>query len=136
MNDTHSRDRPAAERDRFTDAAIGVTVLATVITLASPYFGNATPAFRGSVVASSLVALVFAAQGARSLRKHGQPRLSSSIVVTVFGLWFVLAPIIYGTETVGFAPTAGVQFGGLLIASFGGYVAVEALLCLRVESRH
>lgn len=123
-------DTGPGQGDRFVAAAAGITVLAPLLTLVSPYLGASTAAFRGSVVATSLVALAFAARGALTLRRAGRPELPASVVATVFGFWFVLAPILYGSENVAFAPTAGVHFGGLLLASFGGYAALAGLVSL------
>lgn len=113
--------------DRFVLGAAVVAVLAPVLTLVSPYLGASPTAFRGSVVATSLVAIVFAVQHLRRVRATGGPRLAPATIVAVFGLWYVLAPILYGTDEIAFAPTAGVHFGGLLLAAFGAYSAIEAL---------
>jgi len=105
-----SEESRSSDRDSGHGTPVRFLQLATVVT-----------------VLTSLVALVFAGQGARIVRRTGRPGTAASVVVTAFGLWFVSAPLLYGSENVAFAPTAGVQFGGLLLASFGGYSAVQAL---------
>jgi len=96
-----------------------------LLAVASPYVGAASPAFRGSLTATGLLGTVFAAQQLRLIREEGYPRLPAATITTLFGLAYLVAPLLY--EDVGFAPTAAAQFAGILTASFGGYAAVEAL---------
>lgn len=118
-----SGERPRA--GQFTLAAGVVALVGCLLAIASPYFGSASPAFRGSLTATGLIGTVFAAQQLRLIREEGGPRLPAATVTTVFGLSYLVAPLLY--QDVGFAPTAAAQFAGILTASFGGYAAVAAL---------
>lgn len=113
---------------RFTVGAAVVAVVAPVVTFAGVFVLAAPAAFRGSISASALVALVFTLDNLRSVRATGAPAFPSAVVATVLGLWLAVAPVIYDA---GFAPTALAQFAGLLTAAFSGHaalVAVESML--------
>lgn len=108
------------------------TSIASVVALASVVLGGLGPAVVGaerglaaSLAVSGLVGGVFAAYNVYSVREYGQPRLAAAFLTTIFGLWLVAAPIIYGAS--GFAVLAIPQGFGMLAASFGGYTAIEAL---------
>lgn len=108
----------------FLSVSLVVVALGVLIAVLTPIVAGAGPAFRGSIVASGLVGLVFALQHLRRFRWDGQPHLPEAVVTTVFGGWFIIAPLLYGVD---FLPTAGVQFAGLLVASFSGYLALAAI---------
>lgn len=108
----------------FLSVSLVVVALGILIAILSPIVAGAGSAFRGSIVASGLVSLVFAHQHLRRFRWDGQPHLPEAAVTTVFGGWFVTAPLLY---SVGFVATASVQFAGLLVASFSGYLALAAI---------
>jgi len=112
---------------RFTTAAAYVTVVALVGAFAGAFL-DPTEAFRGSVTASALVGLVFAGYNAYTVRESGTPRFATSVIVTVFGLWLTVAPLTY--PDVNFAGTAAVQFSGMLVAAFGGHLALDAVEAL------
>ncbi|WP_318570538.1 hypothetical protein [Salinigranum marinum] len=71
-----------------------------------------------------LLGVVFAAQSLWLYRIRSVPSVAAATLTTVFGLWFMAAPLLYD---VGFLATAGTQFGGLLVAAFALYVLVSAL---------
>lgn len=109
----------------FTTAAAAVATVAPAVAVVATLLGSPTAAFRGSLVASAVVGVVFAGHHLRQVRAGGRPRLPAAFVTTVFGLWFMTAPVLY--SGVGFLATAGVQFAGLLTAAFAGYNTVEAI---------
>ncbi len=94
---------------------------ATVVPLAT----GASQAFTGSITSSGVLGIVFAVRNVQLLRERGQPSLPPAVLTTIFGGWFMLAPLLY-TE-VGFLPTAGVQLAGTIISTFGLYVTVAGL---------
>lgn len=113
---------------RFVLAAAVVAVLGCLLAIVSPYLGASPPGFRGSATATGLVGLVFAARNLQVVREEGGPRLAPGVLTALFGVAFVVAPLLY--RDVGFAPTAGVQFAGVLTGSFGAYTAIEAIQSL------
>lgn len=102
-------------------ACIAGASAATVVPLAT----GASQAFTGSITTSGLLGVVFAVRNVQLLRDRGRPSLPPAVLTTIFGGWFMLAPLLY-TE-VGFLPTAGVQLAGTIISTFGLYVTVAAL---------
>jgi len=111
-------------RSRFTSAVCVVALVGCLLVTGAPLALGAPAAFRGSVVATGLLGTVFAIYNTYSVLSYGQPRLAAGFMTTVFGLWFVGAPLVY---TVSDVLTAAIQTGGALTAAFGGYAAVEAL---------
>jgi hypothetical protein len=112
--------------DPFVTGAAWLALLGCLVaTVVPPALTDAT-AFRGSLAFSGLVSLVFAGQNLRSLATAGRPELPASVVTTVFGLWFVAAPLRY--EAAGLLPTATAQAAGLIAAAFAGYLTVAALV--------
>jgi hypothetical protein len=109
---------------RFLTVSLVVVALGILIALLTPLVAGSGSAFRGSIVASGLVSLVFALQHLRRFRWHGRPHVPEAAVTLVFGGWFISAPLLYD---VGFVATAGIQSAGLLVAAFSGYLAVVAL---------
>lgn len=89
-----------------------------------PVATGASRAFVGSVVSSGLLGVVFAARNVQLLRTSGSPSLPPAVLTTIFGGWFMLAPLLYD---VGFLPTAGIQLVGTIISTFGLYVVVAGL---------
>lgn len=116
--------RGTVNATRFTVGGAVVAVVAPLVTFAGAFVLPAPPAFRGSISASALVALVFAVDNLRSVRTTGAPAFPSAVVATALGLWLAVAPVIYDA---GFAPTALAQFAGLLTAAFGGHAALVAV---------
>lgn len=80
---------------RFTSAVCLVAIVGCLIVAVGPLLLGAPAAFHGSVVASALFGAVFAGYNAYSMRTYGQPRLAAGFITTVFGLWFVGAPLVY-----------------------------------------
>jgi len=109
----------------FSLAAGGLAALGCLLAVGSPFVGDPGDAFRGSVVASGLVGLTFAAQNLRVLRSTGRARLAPAVLVTVFGVVFAVTPLLY--EAVGTLATATAQTAGVLTAAFGGYTALESI---------
>ncbi|MES3516779.1 MAG: hypothetical protein PPP58_03840 [Natronomonas sp.] len=103
-----------------TAAAVAGMLLATVTPLAA----GESSAFAGSIVTSGVLGLVFAVRNVQLYRKNGVPSIPAATLTTIFGVWFMLAPLLYD---VGFLATAGTQLGGLVISAFGMYALVAAL---------
>jgi hypothetical protein len=109
---------------RFLSAAAVVGVLGCVAAAATPLAAGASAAFSGSVVTSGVLGVVFAARNIQLLRARGRVSLPPAVLTTLFGGWFMLAPLLYD---VGFLSTAGTQLSGLLVATFGAYTVVTGL---------
>jgi hypothetical protein len=105
-------------------AAAVVGVVGTVLATITPLVGGAPQAFVGSVVTSGLVGLVFAGQNALTYVRHDVVSLPAATLTTIFGGWFMIAPLVYD---VGFIATAGTQLAGLLVAAFALYMVVADL---------
>lgn len=108
----------------FITVSLVVVAIGVLIAVLTPIVAGSGSAFRGSLVASGLVGLVFALQHLRRFRWDGRPHVPEAAVTAVFGAWFIVAPLLY---EVGFLATAGVQFAGLLVAAFSGYLLLAAL---------
>jgi hypothetical protein len=109
---------------QFLAAAAVVALVGCVVSTATPLVAGAGRAFVGSIVTSGLLGVVFAGQNLRLYRAESSPSIPAATLTTVFGGWFMLAPLLYD---VGFLATAGTQFGGLLVAAFAMYMLVAAL---------
>ena len=116
------QDRPAS---RFLVASTAVCVVACAGVAVLPLAVGSAPAFAGSIGSSGVLGLIFAARNLQLLRAAGAPSLPPAVLTAVFGVWFMLAPLLY--PEVGFLPTAGTQLGGTVIATFGLYVVVAGL---------
>ncbi|WP_182013183.1 hypothetical protein [Haloquadratum walsbyi] len=117
--------RSAEQRDEsflLTSAVIGV--IGCLLAGVTPLIGGSSTAFTGSIVSSSLLGLVFAVQSLRLLRRDGVVALAPAVLTTIFGGWFMAAPLLYD---VGFIATAGTQFAGLLLAAFGLYLTLARI---------
>jgi hypothetical protein len=101
-----------------------VALLGCVLTTATPVVAGAGSAFSGSIVTSGLLGIVFAGQNLRLYRRNGGPSVPAATLTTIFGGWFMIAPLLYD---VGFVATAGTQLGGLLVAAFALYMLVAAV---------
>jgi hypothetical protein len=109
--------------DGFVTAGGYLTLVGCLLATATPVAAGASTAFTGSLVTSGLLGTVFAARNLQCVRA-GAVALAPAVLSTVFGGWFMAAPLLYD---VGFLPTAGTQFAGLLVAAFGGYAVVHSL---------
>jgi len=119
-----------AERDgSFLTAAAALVVLGVALATATPLVAGAGAAFLGSVVASGLLGLAFAVRTLQLFRATGAVPVPGATLSTVFGVWFMAAPLLYD---VGFVATAGTQFAGLVVASFATYLLVTGLTAERV----
>jgi len=116
------RDGPGDESFLVAGGVIGV--VGCLLAGLTPLVGGASPAFTGSVVSSSLLGVVFAAQNLRLLRRNGDVALAPAALTTVFGGWFMAAPLLYD---VGFIATAGTQLSGLLVSAFGLYLTLARI---------
>jgi hypothetical protein len=110
---------------RFLLVSAVVCVLACAAAAVVPLGTGALPAFTGSVTSSGLLGLVFTVRNVQLLRATGRPSLPPAVLTTIFGGWFMLAPLLYSDT--GFLPTAGVQLAGTLVSTFGLYVVVAGL---------
>lgn len=108
---------------RFTAASVVVAVAGPVLAAGAAVLLPTSAAFAGSIAASALVGLVFAANNLQMVRTRGTASLPSATLAAVFGLWLTGAPLVYDA---GFAPTAVVQLAGMLTAAFSTHTALEA----------
>ena len=90
-----------------------------------PIVTGASQAFVGSISSSGLLGLVFTGRSVQLLRATGEVSLPPAVLTTIFGGWFMLAPLLY--SDVGFLATAGTQLAGTIISTFGLYVTVAGL---------
>ena len=90
-----------------------------------PVATGASQAFVGSISSSGLLGLVFTGRNVQLLRANGAVSLPPAVLTTIFGGWFMLAPLLY--SEVGFLATAGTQLAGTIISTFGLYVTVAGL---------
>jgi hypothetical protein len=107
--------------DQFVTVSGYVTVVGCLLATATPFVAGATAAFTGSLVTSGVIGTVFAARNLQAIRA-GAVALAPAVLSTIFGGWFMLAPLLYD---VGFVATAGTQLAGLLVAAFGMYAVVD-----------
>jgi hypothetical protein len=115
---------PTRNPERFAAVASLLAVVGCLVAIVGGVVAE-NSAFRGSIAASGAIGLVFAAQNARVLGARGVAHPAPAVVTTVFGLLFVVAPLLYTLP--GYLSTALAQFGGLVTAAFAGYTAVESL---------
>ena len=125
MTAAETRARSAEQRDEgFLLGGAVIAVVGCLLATITPPVAGAPAAFVGSVVSSGVLGTVFAAQNLRLFRRDGAVALAPAVLTTVFGVWFMAAPLLY---TVGFVATAGTQLAGLLTAGFATYMAVARL---------
>lgn len=109
---------------RFLVAAAVVGVAGCLAAALTPVAAGASTAFTGSITTSGILGVVFAGRSLQLLRETGTVSLPPAVLTTIFGGWFMLAPLLYD---VGFLPTAGTQLAGTLVATFGFYVVVAGV---------
>jgi len=90
-----------------------------------PFATGASQAFAGSISSSGLLGLVFTGRNVQLLRSTGEVSLPPAVLTTIFGGWFMLAPLLY--SDVGVLATAGTQLAGTVISTFGLYVTIAGL---------
>lgn len=118
----------ASDQSRtFLTASAALVVVGNLLAVATPVVADAPRAFVGSIVASGLLGLVFTIRGLQLFRATGAVPLPATTLSVSFGIWFMVAPLLYDTTPVGFVATAGTQFAGLLVASFATYLLVHGL---------
>jgi hypothetical protein len=115
---------PSDRSTPFLTASAVVALLGCLLVTATPVVAGASRAFTGSLVTSGLLGVVFAGQNLRLYRRRSTPSMPAATLTTIFGGWFMLAPLIYD---VGFVATAGTQLGGLLVSAFALYMLVAAV---------
>jgi hypothetical protein len=111
--------------DPFTRAAAVAALIGCVGVLAGSLLLVDAAVFRRTLLASSVVATVFALQHVRCIEADDRVRPAPAILTAAFGVWFVVAPLQYGDA--GVAGTALSQAGGLIVGAFGTYGAIESL---------
>lgn len=116
-----SEDSPS----QFVVASATLCLIGCLSATVLPMLTGASQAFTGSVTSSGVLGILFALRSLQLLRARGTPSLPPAVLTTIFGGWFMLAPLLYGD--VGFLPTAGVQLAGTLISTFGLYVTVAGI---------
>nr|WP_232508573.1 MULTISPECIES: hypothetical protein [Haloarcula] len=115
-------EQPAPQ---FLVASAAVCVLGCLVGALLPIVVGSSAAFTGSVTSSGLLGLVFTVRNLQLLRVTGEPSLPPAVLTTIFGGWFMLAPLLY--TDVGFLATAGTQLAGTVVSTFGLYVTVAGL---------
>jgi len=121
-----SEGRAVSGNDRrFLRAGAVAAVVGTLLATVTPVAAGASAAFTGSVVTSGLLGLVFAARSLQLFKRTGRVDPPAAVLTLVFGLWFMLAPLLYD---VGFLATAGTQLGGLLVAAFAAHMSLSGLV--------
>ncbi|WP_299335832.1 hypothetical protein [Haloplanus sp.] len=108
----------------FLSAAAVIGIVGCLAAAVTPVVANASAAFTGSVATSGVVGVVFAARNAQLLRNRGTVSLPAAVLTTIFGGWFMIAPLLYD---VGFLATAGTQLFGMLVSAFALYMTVDAI---------
>lgn len=114
----------SASDRRFLRAGAVVAVVGTLLATVTPVVAGASAAFTGSVVTSGLLGLVFAGRNLQLFERSERVDTPAAVLTLVFGLWFMLAPLLYD---VGFLATAGTQLGGLLVAAFAAHMSLSGL---------
>lgn len=117
----------SAQSRTFLTASAVAAVVGNLLAVVTPFVADPPRAFVGSIVASALLGLVFTVRTLQLLRATGEVPLPAATLSAVFGVWFMAAPLLYDTETVGALATAGTQFAGLLVAAFATYLVVHGL---------
>lgn len=117
----------------FLTASAVVVVVGNLLAVVTPFVTDPPRAFVGSIVTSGLLGLVFTVRTLQLLRGTGAVPIPAATLSTVFGIWFMLAPLLYDTASVGFLATAGSQFAGLLVAAFATYLLLHGLTATATE---
>lgn len=108
----------------FLSAAAVVGLVGCLAATVTAVVAADSAAFTGSVATSGIVGIVFAARNVQLLRDRGTVSLPPAVLTTIFGGWFMLAPLLYDA---GFLATAGTQLSGMLVSSFALYTVVAGL---------
>ena len=117
----------------FLTASAAVVVVGNLLAVVTPLVADPSRAFVGSIVTSGLLGLVFTLRTLQLLRRTGAVPVPAATLSMIFGVWFMAAPLLYDTDTVGFLATAGTQLAGLLVAAFATYLLVHGLTATATE---
>ena len=112
-------------------ASAVVVVVGDLLAVVTPLMADPPRAFVGSIVTSGLLGLVFTLRTLQLFRRTGAVPVPAATLSTIFGVWFMAAPLLY--DTVGFLATAGTQLAGLLVAAFATYLLVYGLTVTATE---
>jgi len=113
-----------SDSNTFLSAATLLAVIGCLGAAVSPVVAGASAAYTGSVTTSGVLGVVFAGRSAQLFRATGRVSLPGAVLTTIFGGWFMAAPLLYDA---GFLATAGTQLAGTLVATFGLYTVVAGL---------
>jgi hypothetical protein len=124
LRSTATATAPEQSATFLTASAV---VVGNLLAVGTRFVTDPSRAFVGSIVTSGLLGLVFTVRTLQLLRGTGAVPIPAATLSTVFGIWFMLAPLLYDTASVGFLATAGTQFAGLLVAAFATYPLLHGL---------
>ena len=114
----------ASSNNGFLTAATLLTLVGALGAALSPIIAGASAAYTGSITTSGVLGVVFAGRGVQLYRATGRVSLPAAVLTTIFGGWFMAAPLLYD---VGFIATAGTQLSGTVVATFGLYTVIAGL---------
>lgn len=114
----------ASSNNGFLTAATLLALVGALGAALSPIIAGASAAYTGSITTSGVLGVVFAGRGVQLYRATGRVSLPAAVLTTIFGGWFMAAPLLYD---VGFIATAGTQLSGTVVATFGLYTVIAGL---------
>ncbi|ERH00923.1 MAG: hypothetical protein J07HN6_02552 [Halonotius sp. J07HN6] len=112
------------ESNTFLTAATLLALAGCLGAAVSPVIAGASAAYTGSITTSGVLGVVFAGRSVQLFRETGAVSLPGAVLTTIFGGWFMAAPLLYDA---GFLATAGTQLAGTLVATFGLYAVVAGV---------
>ena len=113
-----------APRSPFLRVATLICVAGCLGAAVTPIVAGASAAYTGSITTSGVLGVVFAGRGVQLYRATESVSLPAAVLTTIFGGWFMAAPLLYD---VGFIATAGTQLSGTVVATFGLYTVIAGL---------
>jgi len=113
-----------SSKNAFLTAATLLALVGSLGAALSPIIAGASAAYTGSITTSGVLGVVFAGRGVQLYRATGSISLPAAVLTTIFGGWFMAAPLLYD---VGFIATAGTQLSGTVVATFGLYTVIAGL---------
>ena len=114
----------ASSRNGFLTAATLLALVGALGAALSPIIAGASAAYTGSISTSGVLGVVFAGRSVQLYRATEIISLPAAVLTTIFGGWFMAAPLLYD---VGFIATAGTQLSGTVVAAFGLYTVVAGI---------